>query len=253
MGLGQNGVVLSFFLSQNDVVLTLQFFLKNFAYTKTTSFWTKLLQNGIVLEQLSHNQNDVVRFGYVKAAPKRRRFVIYLKKKQKTKRRRFINFKDKTTSFCFCLLPKKAAASLFIISFCSSLGEGGEEGSGGTANCDGKRRRRRQIWTDKGAGERRRRRRRCNGDAATATKWVGFPPDFFPSLNCLFRFPSYLEVVSVFLLFIEIFVSVIWNIKNGSRVVVFCQWNLCIFHASLIFWFSISHFHGFVFFCFQRL
>ena len=83
---------------------------------------------------------------------------------------------------------------------------------------------------------------------ATATKWVGFPSDFFPSSNRLFRFPSYLEIVPIFLLFIEIFVSVVFTFKNGSRVSVFCQGNLCIFHASLIFWFSICWFMGFIFY-----
>ena len=49
-------------------------------------------------------------------------------------------------------------------------------------------------------------RRTANGEAVTATKWVGFPPEFFPSSNRLFRFPSDLEIVPIFLLFIEIFV-----------------------------------------------
>ena len=52
-----------------------------------------------------------------------------------------------------------------------------------------------------------------DGDAATCCKWVGFSPDFFPSSNRLLRFPSDLEIVSVFLLFIEIFVSVVGSSK----------------------------------------
>ena len=51
-----------FFLSQNNV-LALQgffFFFLNFAYNKMTSFWTKLVQNGVVLKQRSHTQNDVI-------------------------------------------------------------------------------------------------------------------------------------------------------------------------------------------------
>ena len=64
----------------------------------------------------------------------------------------------------------------------------------------------------------------ANGDddAATTTKWVGFPHDFFPSSNRLLRFPPYLEIVSVFLLFIEIFVSVVGSSKivHGSSFFV---------------------------------
>ena len=37
-----------------------------------------------------------------------------------------------------------------------------------------------------------------DGDTATTTGWVGFPPDFFPSLNRLLRFLSDLEIVSFF-------------------------------------------------------
>ena len=48
-------------LGQNDVVLALQLlFFWNSAYTKTTSFWIVLVQNDIVLQQLSHTQNDIV-------------------------------------------------------------------------------------------------------------------------------------------------------------------------------------------------
>ena len=32
----------------------------NSAYTKTTSFWTERVQNSVVLNQLSHIQNDIV-------------------------------------------------------------------------------------------------------------------------------------------------------------------------------------------------
>ena len=61
-----------------------------------------------------------------------------------------------------------------------------------------------------------------NDDAATATKWVDFPPDFFPSSNRLLRFPSDLEIVSVFFLFKEIFVSVVGSSKmvHGSSFFV---------------------------------
>ena len=37
-----------------------------------------------------------------------------------------------------------------------------------------------------------------DGDAATCCKWVDFPPEFFPSWLCLLRFPSDLEIVSIF-------------------------------------------------------
>ena len=57
-----------------------------------------------------------------------------------------------------------------------------------------------------------------DGDAATCCKWVGFPPEFFPSSNRLLRFPSDLEIVSIFLLFIEFFVSIVGSSKmvHGS-------------------------------------
>ena len=69
-----------------------------------------------------------------------------------------------------------------------------------------------RLWTANGDGE--RRWRTTNGDAATATIEVGSPPDFFPLSFRFLRFPSDLqnwcmEIVSVFLLFIEIFVSVV--------------------------------------------
>ena len=48
-------------LGQNDVVLGLQLiFFLNSAYTKMTSFWTALVQNGVVLNQLSQTQNDII-------------------------------------------------------------------------------------------------------------------------------------------------------------------------------------------------
>ena len=107
MGLGQNGVVLAFFFSQNDVILALQgLFFFNSAYTKTTSFWTKLVQNGVVLEQLSHTQNDVVwvNDSCFKTTSFWTSFVqndvvLLCIKKKKKKRRRFISSIDKTTSF----------------------------------------------------------------------------------------------------------------------------------------------------------
>ena len=93
-----------------------------------------------------------------------------------------------------------------------------------------------------------------DGDAMTTTKWAGFPPEFFPYSNRLFRFPSDLQMgwlSSFFLPFFEQFFAIwfrsgnlfhlfviyrvfcfnSWEFKNGSRVVVFCQWNLCLFHA----------------------
>ena len=71
----------------------------------------------------------------------------------------------------------------------------------------------------------------ANDDVATTTTEVGFPPDFFPSSNRFLRFPSDLqnccmEIVSVFFLFIEIFVSVV-GIQNGSWMCIYCQGNLC--------------------------
>ena len=69
-----------------------------------------------------------------------------------------------------------------------------------------------------------------------ATKWAGFPPEFFPSSNRLFRFPSDLqmgwlssfffpssnsfllfgsdlEIVSICFIFIEFFVSILGSLK----------------------------------------
>ena len=73
-----------------------------------------------------------------------------------------------------------------------------------------------------------------DGDAATCCKWVGFPPEFFPYWLRLLRFPSDLEIVSIFLVIYRIFCFIFWEFKNGSRVWIICQGNLCIFHASLI-------------------
>ena len=81
-----------------------------------------------------------------------------------------------------------------------------------------------------------RRTANSDGDTVTATKWAGFPPEFFPSSNRLFRFPSDLqmgwlssfffpssnsflrfgsdlEIVSICLLFIEFFVSILGSSK----------------------------------------
>ena len=62
----------------------------------------------------------------------------------------------------------------------------------------------------------------ANGDAATCCKWVDFPPEFFPSSNRLLRFPSDLEIVSIFLLFIEFYVLVVGSSKmvHGSSFFV---------------------------------
>ena len=68
-------------------------------------------------------------------------------------------------------------------------------------------------WTANGDGD---------DDVVTCCKWVGFPPEFFPSSNRLLRFPSDLEIVSIFLLFIEFFVSVVGSSKmvHGSSFFV---------------------------------
>ena len=68
-------------------------------------------------------------------------------------------------------------------------------------------------WTANGDGD---------DDTTTCYKWVGFPPEFFPSSNRLLRFPSNLEIVSIFLLFIEFFVSVVGSSKivHGSSFFV---------------------------------
>ena len=76
-------------------------------------------------------------------------------------------------------------------------------------------------------------RRTANGDndTATATKWVGFPPDFFPSSNRLFRFPSDLEIVPIFLLFIEIFVYVVFTglrFLLGESLYFPCQFDFLV-------------------------
>ena len=88
MGLGQNGVVLALF------------------EPKGRRFGSAFFFFGIL--PIPKRRFLDKRFGYVKASskrrrfgpeiPKRRRFVIYLKKK-KIKRRRFISSRDKTTSF----------------------------------------------------------------------------------------------------------------------------------------------------------
>ena len=71
--------------------------------------------------------------------------------------------------------------------------------------------------SERGNGGRRTATANDNGDAATTTKWVGFPLNFFPSSNRLLRFPSNLEIVSVFFLFIEIFVLVVGSSKMVHR------------------------------------
>ena len=103
-----------------------------------------------------------------------------------------------------------------------------------------------------------RRTGRANGDddATTATTEFGFPPDFFPSSNRFLRFPSDLqsccmEIVSVFLLFIEIFVSVVGSSKWFTGVHILSSeslfWRMPVCFFGSVFWFT-----G-VLFCFQRL
>ena len=52
-----------------------------------------------------------------------------------------------------------------------------------------------------------------DGDAATCCKWVGFPPFFFLASNSFLLFGSDLEIVSICLLFIEFFVSILGSSK----------------------------------------
>ena len=57
---GQNGVVLAFLEPKQRRYRASIIFFSNSAYTKTTSFWTARVQNGVVLNQLSLIQNNVV-------------------------------------------------------------------------------------------------------------------------------------------------------------------------------------------------
>ena len=52
-----------------------------------------------------------------------------------------------------------------------------------------------------------------DSDAATCFKWVDFPPFCFPTSNSFLRFRSDLEIVSICLLFIEFFVSILGSSK----------------------------------------
>ena len=116
-----------FFFSQNDVVLALQFFFfLNSAYTKTISFWTKLVQNGVVLEQLSHTQNDIVWVS--DSCFKTTSFCYVFKKKKKMKQRRFISSRDKTTSFRQPPCLNRGLCSSFQF---AAEGWGGGGGGGG--------------------------------------------------------------------------------------------------------------------------
>ena len=90
----------------------------------------------------------------------------------------------------------------------------------------------------------------------TATTEVGFPPDFFPSSNRFLRFPSDLQnccmkIVSVFLLFIEILVSVVGSSKWFTGVHILSGKYL-FWRMSVCFFCSIFMFTG-VLFCFKRL
>ena len=101
------------------------------------------------------------------------------------------------------------------------------------------------VISEQAAAAALRRRRRWQGRGATTlrhvatatttgtTTEVGFPPDFFPSTNRFLRFPSNLQngcmkiVLGFFLLFIEIFVSVV-----GSRVCIdFVKWFSFVVHG----------------------
>ena len=59
-------------------------------------------------------------------------------------------------------------------------------------------------------------------NAAAYYKWVGFSFEFFPSSNSFLPHTSDLEIISICLLFIEFFVSIL-----GSSKMV--HGNLCIF------------------------
>ena len=51
---------LGLFRAKTTLFYDCNFFFFNSAYIKTTSFWTTRVQNDVVLNQLSHIQNDVV-------------------------------------------------------------------------------------------------------------------------------------------------------------------------------------------------
>ena len=127
MGLGQNGVVLAFFEPKRRRFGSAIFFFLNSAYTKTTSFWTALVQNGVVLNQLSHTQNDViwVSDSLFKTTPfwllisLNDAVLLCIKKKIKMKRRRFTNPQ----------CPNRGT--------CSSFQFGGGGGGGGGAGVTG--------------------------------------------------------------------------------------------------------------------
>ena len=90
--------------------------------------------------------------------------------------------------------------------------------------------------TDRGYGKRRRRRRRFM--RRLAANGFAVAPDFFRYSNKLLQI---CKIVSMFWLFIEFF-CFRWEFKNPSRFVVFCQLQLCIFHATLNIWFSFCWF-----------
>ena len=82
-----------------------------------------------------------------------------------------------------------------------------------------------------------------------AANEFAFHTEFFPSSNSFFGFPSDLEIVSICLVFIEYFVSILGSSQLVHGWSFFGQGILCIFHASLNIWiwFKIYWFTGVVF------
>ena len=126
MGLGQNGIVLSFFEpKRRRFGFAIYFFeilpipkRRRFGQNccKTASFWSSFH----IPKTTSFWVSDSC-FKTTPFCPKRRRFVIYLKNKIKKKQCHFISSRDKTTSFHHAACPKTTS-----LVCCSSL-HGGEE------------------------------------------------------------------------------------------------------------------------------
>ena len=91
-----------------------------------------------------------------------------------------------------------------------------------------------------------------DGDAAACCKWVGFRPFFFPASNSFLRFGSDLEIVSICLLFIDFFVSILGSSKMVHGWSFLSRESLYFSCLNIWIWFKICWFTG-VIFGFQRL